>query len=135
MQFQVFNFPILHSHAFTNGNNILAGTALNISHSTNNGDSWQSASSGLPKLAVKSLGAIYSTVFAGTLGYYSFVTNDQGGQWSQDRKGLTQKNVNALLGRDLLEFAGTDANAKQGIGGVHRSTDWRRRSREVRPSR
>ena len=111
------------SSLFTTGTEIFVGTALGISRSDNNGDSWQTISEGLPKPVVTALGSIYNIAIAGTAGSYSFSSDDAGDHWMQHRKGLTQKNLNTILTFGTTVFAGTDAFPKQGIGGVHRSTD------------
>jgi hypothetical protein len=109
---------------FTMGSETFAGTALGISRSDNNGDSWHVTSEGLPKQAVLSLVARdYYYILAGTAGSFIFGTGDLGENWVLNKKGLTRPNVNALLSAGGTIFAGTDAQPKQGFGGMHRSTD------------
>jgi ligand-binding sensor domain-containing protein len=84
--------------------------------STDNGDSWAVAASGLSNKTVKSMTSIGNNTFAGTLGSGIFLSSDNGSSWKSVNTGLTNSNINALITTGSTVFAGTSA-------GVFISTD------------
>ncbi len=105
--------PVIESNVFSlaaSGNTVFAGTSGGLLRSTNNGQTWASAS--LSQL-VNSLLIIGNTVFAGTYPAL-FVSRDNGNTWSQTT--LTSS-VNSLINHGGLLFAGTYAY------GIYTSSD------------
>jgi len=94
------------------GNNIFAGTALGgVFHSTDQGNSWTSASDGLWASTVPSLVSVGPNTFAGTSGGGIFLTSDSGSTWNATNQGLNSLYVWALLANGGNLFAGTDSGA------------------------
>lgn len=102
---------------------IFAGTELGIFFSSNNGDSWQNTSQGLPKVKVTSLASKGTTLLAGSANSFIFSTDDKGDHWQIHKQGLTRPNIRALFVSGNSLFAGTDAKSKEGKGGIYRSDD------------
>ncbi len=96
---------------------LFAGTdSLGTFLSTDNGDSWAVAASGLSNKTVKSMTSSGNNTFAGTLGSGTFLSSDKGASWKSVNTGLTNSNINALMTNSSTIFAGTNA-------GVFTSTD------------
>jgi len=98
-------------NCFTNtGSYLFAGTdSAGTFLSTDNGDIWAVAASGLTNKSVKSIATNSSSVFAGTYGNGIYLSTDQGSNWTAASKGLTNSTINVLItiGADI--FAGTNA--------------------------
>jgi hypothetical protein len=98
------------------GTNLFAGTYLGgVFLSTNNGTSWQAASTGLTNTSVRALAVSGTNLFAGTYWRGVFVSTSNGTSWTAVNTGLTNTYVYALAVSGTNLFAGT------GGGGV-----WRR---------
>jgi len=90
------------------GNNIYIGTDGNgVYYSSNDGNNWFSASTGLANLYIKALAINGNNIFAGTnTGVY--LSSNYGNSWNAVNTGLTYTNINtlAIIGNNI--FAGTN---------------------------
>jgi len=84
---------------------LIAGTEEGgLFRSTDTGETWSNATSGLPNTGILSLVVHNDTLFAGTLGDGIFRSTDNGVGWISTSTGLTHTIINALAssGNDLI---------------------------------
>jgi photosystem II stability/assembly factor-like uncharacterized protein len=85
---------------------LFAGTDNGVFLSTNNGESWNDISNGLPIKSIYSIVGIDTNVFVGT-DSGAFVSTNTGISWSAFNSGLEDVRVRALVISDTNIFAGT----------------------------
>ncbi|MEI8134067.1 MAG: T9SS type A sorting domain-containing protein [bacterium] len=108
---------------YSTNTRIFAGSSLAISMMEKGSNLWQTMSNGLPKEVVTSFAGIWNTGFAGTSGSYVFSTDDRGVHWDIRKDGISRANVTSMFAKGSVLLAGTDGRPKNGLGGIHRSTD------------
>ncbi len=93
-----------------NGSYLFAGTdSAGTFLSTDNGDNWAVAASGLTNKSVKSITANSNYIFAGTYGNGVYLSSDQGSNWTPVSKGLTNLDINVLITTGTYVLAGTNS--------------------------
>ena len=100
------------------GASLFAGTnaADGVYLTTNEGETWSVAGSGLTGTGVHALLSVGNRIFAGTNGNGVFQSTDNGETWQPSSNGLTSLAVHSLLATQGRVFAGTET-------GVFVSTD------------
>jgi photosystem II stability/assembly factor-like uncharacterized protein len=119
--------PSTYSLLIDGNGTLYAGTYGSVFRSTDEGQTWQAASAGLPSAAINALlqDSRDGTLYAGTVGGI-FRSTDGGQTWKTASEGLPNTHkINALLqdSRDGTLYAGTEADILDNGGGVFRSTD------------
>jgi photosystem II stability/assembly factor-like uncharacterized protein len=97
---------------------LIAGTRGGAYRSTNNGDSWTLATSGLSSMAVPTLIGLGAEFFAGTFGAGAYRSTNAGVDWSSSTVGWPGGNVRAFCARD-----GAIYGADYGLKPLYKSTD------------
>jgi photosystem II stability/assembly factor-like uncharacterized protein len=93
---------------FKSGSLIFAGSYGNgIYVSSDNGNSWTAANSGLTNLNILSLTGNDSKIIAGTEAGGVFVSIDHGLNWIPANEGFSQTNIPSLMVSDSYLYAGT----------------------------
>jgi photosystem II stability/assembly factor-like uncharacterized protein len=93
----------------SDGTNIFAGTnAGGVYLSTNNGQSWSSANSGLPIGGIGSISINGSMIFGAAFDNGVYLSTNNGTSWSAINSGLTRRIIWYLATKDSLMLAGTD---------------------------
>jgi hypothetical protein len=77
------------------GETLVAGTVGGVFVSTNNGDSWTRANTGLVNPYTNCLAVYGNTIFAGTYDGV-FVSTNGGATWKGENSGLTNKSIRSL---------------------------------------
>jgi photosystem II stability/assembly factor-like uncharacterized protein len=97
------------------GANLFAGATTGVFKSTDNGDAWIRADSGLPDTTVNDFlapitgGSLYSAQFVEGV----YLTTDDGNSWAAASEGLTNFEVASLAIIESTLFAGTNGG---GVG-------------------
>jgi hypothetical protein len=104
------------------GANIFVAAGEGVFVSSNNGESWSAASSGLPeKTTLTTLAASGPNLYAGTFGKGVYVSTNNGQSWTAINSTLPQNAiVTALLanGSNLFAVTPTEYDAPCPLGGV-----------------
>jgi len=107
----------------TNGTDLFAGTwGGGIFRSTDFGDSWVPANTGLASMDVRALVLSETNLFAGTYGDGVYRSTNSGSSWTPVDSGLTDLFMTTLV-VSPEEAGGTNLLAGTYYGGVFRSTD------------
>ncbi|MGD0591782.1 MAG: T9SS type A sorting domain-containing protein [Bacteroidota bacterium] len=93
----------------SDGTNIFAGTnSGGVYLSTNNGQSWSAANSGLPIGELASITINGSMIFGASYNNGVYLSTNNGTSWSAVNSGLANRNVLCVAAKDSLILAGTD---------------------------
>ena len=93
----------------SDGTNIFAGTnSGGVYLSTNNGQSWSPANSGLPIGELASIAINGSMIFGASYNNGVYLSTNNGTSWSAVNSGLANRNVWCVAAKDSLILAGTD---------------------------
>ena len=93
----------------SDGTNIFAGTnSGGVYLSTNNGQSWSPANSGLPIGELASIAINGSMIFGASYNNGVYLSTNNGTSWSAVNSGLANRNVLCVAAKDSLILAGTD---------------------------
>jgi photosystem II stability/assembly factor-like uncharacterized protein len=104
------------STMYSVGNTALVGGEFGIKRSTDNGESWLYASSGLYNISTRGFTHIDENIFTANVdGVY--ISVDDGQNWSPQNNGLTSLNTLSLLAMNDTLYAGT-------VNGVFVSTNY-----------
>lgn len=106
-------------HAITHDTlgNLYAGTDIGVFRSTDDGESWNMRSEGLPRARVHEFHFIGATLFAAT-NQGVFISTNEGTSWSNRSTGLPNSAVSSFTSMGSILFAATLG------GGVYRSNDF-----------
>jgi parallel beta-helix repeat protein len=100
------------------GTHLFAGTlGAGIFHSTDQGQTWEAANSGLTDLNVNVILRNGPRVFAGTRTKGVFISDDNGLSWAPFNVGLTNRDVRAFAFKGIDVFAGTGGSGIFRCGG------------------
>jgi photosystem II stability/assembly factor-like uncharacterized protein len=98
------------------GANIFVGTNRGVFRSTDNGVSWDSVSSGLTNIDIRSLASDGANLFAGTWGDGIFLSTNSGISWAAVSTNLNNFSIHTIAINGSSIFDGTE-------NGICRSTD------------
>jgi photosystem II stability/assembly factor-like uncharacterized protein len=114
-----YNYNNVLDFVFNSAGDIFAGTNDNVYRSTNNGDNWFRANTGLTNSQVYALAIDQNNrLYAGTYGGGMFTSTNNGANWREINTGLTTNLIMDLaINSSGHVFAGTYG------AGVFRSTD------------
>lgn len=122
-----------------NGTTIFAGSFSNgVFRSTNNGDTWTQANTGLTGLYVSCLAGSGSTIYAGTYDGGVFRTSDNGEHWTHVNVGKRPIVFSVVVSDSIIMVACNEPDRKNGnglyLGVVYRSLDNGTTWKEISPS-